>query len=251
MTGAVGVRHKKVFILAALVLSAILLVGSGWLLSRARTFQVFGELIARVDTQQKVVALTFDDGPSQLGVDEVLPLLRDRGVKATFFLIGGALERNPRLGQSIAADGHEIGNHTYTHQRMVLKSPAFIEMEVERTDQRIRATGYGGPIHFRPPYGKKLIGLPWYLSRTGRRTIMWDVEPESYPEVAASVEQIVEHVVSSVQPGSIILLHPMARSGGNTRAALPMVIDRLHQAQYRFVTVSEMLLLQSPDDRMQ
>ena len=115
-------RPKKLLILTALVLLAILLVGSGWLLSRARTFQVFGELVARVETQQKVVALTFDDGPSQLGVDEVLPLLRERGVKATFFLIGGALERNLKLGESIATDGHEIGNHTYTHQRMVLKS---------------------------------------------------------------------------------------------------------------------------------
>jgi peptidoglycan/xylan/chitin deacetylase (PgdA/CDA1 family) len=206
---------------------------------------VFGELTSRVDTPEKLVALTFDDGPSHIGVDAVLPVLRERDIKATFFLVGGALEKNLALGARIAAEGHEIGNHTYTHQRMVLKSPSFIRGEIERTDLLIRKSGYSGPIHFRPPYGKKLIALPWYLSRTGRRTIMWDVEPESYPEVAASADRILAYTVAEVSPGSIIILHPMARSGANTREALPKIIDALLRDGYRFVTVSDLVSQQS------
>ncbi len=226
---------------AASILIVVLSAASVWLVSRSRSFQMFGELTARVDTSQKLVALTFDDGPSDIGVDAVLPLLQERGIKATFFLVGGALERNLALGARIAAGGHELGNHTYTHQRMVLKSPSFIKEEIERTDQLIRKTGYSGPIHFRPPYGKKLIALPWYLSRNGRRTIMWDVEPESYPDVVVSAERILAYTVANVRPGSIIILHPMARSGTMTREALPAIMDTLLREGYRFVTVSELL----------
>ncbi len=240
-------RPKILVISAASVLILVLCVASVWLVSRSRSFQMFGELTSRVDTPEKLVALTFDDGPSYVGVDAVLPVLRERGIKATFFLVGGALEKNLALGAMIAADGHEIGNHTYTHQRMVLKSPSFIRGEIERTDLLIRKSGYSGPIHFRPPYGKKLIALPWYLSRTGRKTIMWDVEPESYPEVAASADRILAYTVAEVRPGSIIILHPMARSGANTRKALPEIIEVLLRDGYRFVTVSDLLSQQSPN----
>lgn len=244
-------RPKFLIVGAASVLILVLCIASVWLVSRSRTFQVFGELTYRVDTSEKLVALTFDDGPTQIGVDAVLPVLQERGIRATFFLVGGALEKNLPLGARIAADGHEIGNHTYTHQRMVLKSPSFIRREIERTDQLIRESGYSGPIHFRPPYGKKLIALPWYLSRTGRRTIMWDVEPESYPEVAVSADRILAYTVAKASPGSIIILHPMARSGAETREALPEIIDALLREGYRFVTVSDLLSRQSPAQALQ
>jgi len=73
------------------------------------------------------------------------------------------LEKNIEEGRKIAAAGHQIGNHTYSHDRMILKTPSFIKREIESTNHVIRETGYEGPIDFRPPYGKKLIGLPFYL----------------------------------------------------------------------------------------
>ncbi len=101
--------------------------------------------------------------------------------------------------------------------------------------------GYEGDIHFRAPNGKKLILLPYYLASTGRKTISWDVEPESYRDIATDADQIVAHVLQETRPGSIILLHVMYKSREQSRAALPAIIQGLKAKGYRFVTVSELL----------
>ncbi|MHB1413637.1 MAG: polysaccharide deacetylase family protein, partial [Chloroflexota bacterium] len=106
-----------------------------------------------------------------------------------------------------------------------------------------RAAGQTGPITFRPPYGKKLLLLPLYLAQTGRVSVMWDVEPDSYPEVAADPERIVAHVSERVQPGSIILLHIWPESRAASREAIPSLVSALKEQGYTFVTVSELLTL--------
>lgn len=211
-----------------------------WQITNSRTFQFFGELVARVNTTDKVVALTFDDGPSPKA-KEVLDILEDNGVKATFFVIGNELERNMLEGKRIAAAGHELGNHTYSHQRMVFKSPAFIKEEIEKTDALIRQTGYQGEIHFRPPNGKKLLVLPYYLSRHHRNTITWDIEPDSFPEIAGRTNQIVHYVVQNTRPGSIILLHVMYDSRQESFEAIQGIVNGLKAKGYSFKTVSELL----------
>jgi peptidoglycan/xylan/chitin deacetylase (PgdA/CDA1 family) len=233
----------KKLLLITLTGGVVLLTGlfGAWKLSKARTFQVAGELVPRVSTTAPVVALTFDDGPTPQYTQEILSLLRKRDVKATFFVTGREASEHPDLARRIVAEGHELGNHTYTHPRMLLKSQAFIRDEVERTDGAIREAGYQGPIHFRPPFGAKLIGLPLYLRRTSRTTIMWDVEPESYPEVASRADRIVAHVLEKTRPGSIIQLHVMYRSRAESRKAVPGIIDGLRERGLRFVTVSELL----------
>lgn len=210
-------------------------------ISKSRTFQFFGEIVPRVDTRQKVVALTFDDGPAPGATEEVLSVLSEEGVKATFFVIGAYLERNLEEGRKIVAAGHELGNHSYSHERMVLKIPSFIESEIERTDQLIRQAGHRSAIHFRPPFGKKLVLLPYFLSRTSRKTITWDVEPDSYPEIAADSNKIVAHVMEKTRPGSIILLHVMYESRSESLKAVKGVITGLKGEGYSFKTVSEML----------
>ncbi len=224
---------------ALILLLAVLVVG--WQVSRARTWQFFGEIVPRVVTNRPVVALTFDDGPVPAATREILGVLRETGVRATFFLIGAELERNPLAGRQLAEAGHELGNHSWSHQRMVLKSPAFIAHEIEQTDRLIRATGYDGPIHFRPPFGKKLLILPWYLARTGRRTITWDIEPDSTPAVAADSTQIVAAVVREVRPGSIILLHVMYPGRVESLRSVRGIIEQLQQRGYGFLTVSELI----------
>ena len=92
---------------------------------------------------------------------------------------------------------------------MVFKSSGFVRQEVEDTDALIRASGQMGEIYFRPPFGYKLLSLPWFLMRTGRTSVTWDIEPDSYPEVAASSSAIVAHVVERVQPG-ILYLRPLS-----------------------------------------
>ena len=242
--GPVRRRAGTVGRIAALSLVVVpIVLWSAWKLSNARTVQLFGGIVPRVETSEPVVALTFDDGPTARFTDEILAILRDEGVKATFFVVGEALERNPTECQKIVREGHELGNHSYSHQRMILKPYSFIRQEIERTDELIRTCGYGGEVHFRSPNGKKLILLPYYLSRMGRKNIFWDVSPEGDRDVAAA-DKIVETVLEKTRPGSIILLHVMYRSRAESREALPGIIHGLRQQGYRFVTVSELLASQ-------
>ncbi len=229
---------KKIIIVFTFLL--LLLYGL-WELHKSRNYQVFGQLVSSFDTQELVIALTFDDGPSALYTDSVLAILREHGVKATFFVTGSETDTNLTFAKKIVEDGHELGNHSYSHFRMVLKSPKTIRNEIERTDLAIRSAGYNGPINFRPPFGKKLFLLPWYLSKHDRTTIMWDLEPESYSEIAISSDKIVSYVIENVKPGSILLLHVMYASGEESRKALPLIIDQLQKIGYQFKTVSELL----------
>ncbi|MGB3483420.1 MAG: polysaccharide deacetylase family protein [Mycobacterium sp.] len=215
---------------------------AGYALSKSRTFQLAGEIVNRVDTTDKVVALTFDDGPTEW-TPAVLDTLAAADIPATFYLNGTDLDRHPDQGAAIARAGHEIGNHTYTHRRMMFVSGETVADEIERTDEAITRTGYRGPVTFRPPYGKKLWALPHYLSEHGRTTVTWDLEPDSAGN--PTTNQIVQETVETVRPGSIILLHVMLESRAASRAAVPQIIDRLQSEGYRFVTVSELLALRT------
>lgn len=225
---------------------AVALVGFGlFQLSRSRTFQACGEIIARVDTPEKVVALTFDDGPARGFTDEILKILETEETSATFFLTGREINANLDETRRIVEAGHEIGNHSWSHARMVLKSPEFVRQEIQQTDEAITAAGYTSQTLFRPPYGKKLFVLPWYLARTGRTTITWDVEPESFPDIAADPEKITAHVLENAQPGSIILLHVMYDEDRKSLRAVRPIIKGRKQKGYGFVTVSDLVTLGS------
>jgi chitin deacetylase len=232
---------RKIAAILLISVSVLLLSAYGlYKLMNARTFQLFGEVVSSLDTNQKTVALTFDDGPNDKA-DHVLHILKQANIKATFFLIGESIEKYPEEAEKLVQAGHEIGNHTYSHQRMIFKSPSFIENEIEKTDQLIREAGYEGEILFRPPYGKKILGLPYYLSKHDRKTIMWDVEPESYPEIAKSPETIVQYVLQHTKPGSIILLHIWHYSKDEQSYIIENVTKGLKEKGYTFQTVSQLL----------
>lgn len=231
--------RSKLAIGSVCALAAVLLSAAGaWRLHKSRTVQLFGELVTSVETRDSVVALTFDDGPSAVYTDSVLDLLRATNARATFFVIGDALERHPRTARRILAEGHELGNHSYSHQRLVLVSQKTIRYEVERTDSLIRDLGSAGPIYFRPPYGKRLIGLPRYLARSGRPTILWSLEPDTWHRQAAAMTR---HVMENIRPGAIVLLHVELQSRSEERQALRMIIEGLQRQGYDLVTLSELL----------
>jgi peptidoglycan/xylan/chitin deacetylase (PgdA/CDA1 family) len=220
-----------------IIVTVLILIPVLFYISKSRTFQFFGTIISEASTTDKVVALTFDDGPTEYTVS-ILDTLRAYHVHATFFLTGQEMEAHLALAKAIAADGHSIGNHSYSHQRMLLKSPAFIEHEVETTDSLIRSTGFQQMIYFRPPYCKKLFYQPYYLSKTNRTTVTWNIEPDSDNETR---ETILKDVQQHIKPGSIILLHAMYKNREATRQALPLIIQWLQASGYRFVTVNELL----------
>jgi peptidoglycan-N-acetylglucosamine deacetylase len=239
------VRGRRIARIAAVVIGvAIVFVGvvAGLRqVARSRTFQLFGELVSHVDTRDSIVALTFDDGPVAGVADTLISVLGARGVHATFFVIGQDLAAAPDVGRALVAAGHELGNHTYTHPHMVMVTPSTVRREVEDTDSLIRAAGEHGPIRFRPPFGYKLFGLPLFLARTHRTSVTWDIEPDSYPGVAATPQGIVSYVLARVRPGSIILLHPWYRSRATSLAAVPLLVDSLHARGYRVATVGELI----------
>jgi peptidoglycan/xylan/chitin deacetylase (PgdA/CDA1 family) len=209
-------------------------------ISKSRTFQLFGEIHPRVETSQKVVALTFDDGPTKAHTDEILQILREENILATFYLIGDEIRKNAGETEKIIAAGHEIGNHSFTHQRMVLVTPDFVKNEVEKTDELIRKAGFQNEITFRPPYGKKLFALPWYLSKNDRKSITWDVEPETYFEKS---DDIIKNTLDNTRNGSIILLHVMQDSGQESRNAVRPIIRGLKEKGFEFKKVSELIAL--------
>lgn len=233
-------RHlRRVAVIAGSLAAVLVILFVGaWRLHKSRSVQLFGNLVTVVATADSVVALTFDDGPSAPYTDSVLDFLRTEDASATFFVTGEALERHPYLARRILEEGHELGNHSFSHGRMVLVSTATIRREVEVTDSLIRVAGARGPIHFRPPYGKRLVGLPWYLSRTDRITVLWTLEPDTWFETPA---EMTRHVLDNARPGAIILLHVDLPSRVEERAALSMIVGGLKQQGYGFVTVSELM----------
>jgi peptidoglycan/xylan/chitin deacetylase (PgdA/CDA1 family) len=216
-------------------------IAAVWRLSSVPDFQLFGEIKHRATIDEKLVALTFDDGPTPEKTEHILQILQEEAIPATFFLTGREVEKHPELLRQILAAGHQVGNHSFNHQRLIFKSPAYISKEIESTDELLRQHGVDGVIYFRPPYGKKLVLLPWYLMKHHRVSVTWDVAPENFPKIAKDTFALADHTVKHTKPGSIILLHVMYDSRSATMQAVPDIIRRLKAQGYRFVTVHELL----------
>jgi peptidoglycan-N-acetylglucosamine deacetylase len=223
---------------------AVVLVGWGayWLMN-SRTVMVMGDHVSRVDTTRKVVALTFDDGPDEAYGAELIGDLQQAQVQGTFYVIGAVAAAHPAALRALVASGAEIGNHSYTHRRLVFVSTTTVRQEIDRTNGVIRAAGYTGPITVRPPYAKKLLSYPFEMASSGRATVMWDLEPDSVSTIRDDARAMTDYVAQNVQPGSIIEFHPWAPGNTATRKAIPLVIAELQRQGYQLVTVSRLLSL--------
>jgi peptidoglycan/xylan/chitin deacetylase (PgdA/CDA1 family) len=199
------------------------------------TFQLFGDYVARVDTNDKIAALTFDDGPHPRYTPQVLDVLDRYGVKATFFLMGRNLERHPEVARETLRRGHELGNHSYSHPKLWLMSLGRIRDEIARTDELIRSLGVNGPIHFRPPHAAKFVELPYVLTSMQKLSVLGDVDPEEWKRRPAEV--MTASILRQVRPGSIIGLHDTA--GPETIRTLDQTLAALTSDGYRFETVSQ------------
>jgi peptidoglycan/xylan/chitin deacetylase (PgdA/CDA1 family) len=233
---------RRRLIAALAVLAILMAAGAGlWRISKAPCWQLVGEVTCRVETSEKIVALSFDDGPTPEGVEAVLPVLDAYGAKATFFLIGKHMQHYSGQAERLLAAGHELGNHSWSHVRNVGHWQSFYRKEIARTDTLLRQAG-AKPTLFRPPFGKRLIGLPLEVERAGYRMLTWDIadQPEHFSDPASFAQDILKRV----KPGSIILIHPMYRGNQTARDALPLVLEGLKQRGYRVVTVSQLLALE-------
>lgn len=233
--------RKKTYlkILLSLLLLCLLLFGS-YELMNARSYQLFGNITNSIETDEKVVALTFDDGPTK-NVEQVLHLLEQYNAKATFFLIGQDIEKFPEETKAIIEADHQVGNHTFSHARMIFKSPTFIKEEIDKTDGLIHEAGYKGEIDFRPPNGKKLVFLPYYLKQQEKETITWNIEPDTF---FTTPEEKIDYVLEEIHPGSIILLHPMYDQSGDELQVIEEILKALTKEGYRFITIDDLQALE-------
>ncbi len=230
----------KKYVVILVVISLCLVVLGAYGLSKSRTHQLFGEIVSRVETEKKMIALTFDDGPGD-NTQDLIEVLDQLDIPATFYLIGSEIQSNQEFGKALVEAGHEIGNHSYSHERMVLTSLSTVEDEIEKTNQAIRNIGYEGNITFRPPYCKKLIILPYYLNQKDMTTVTWDIEPETDLGFQANAETYYQLVIDQASPGSIILFHGMRDSNEEVIASIRKIVADLQGQGYQFVTVSNLI----------
>jgi peptidoglycan-N-acetylglucosamine deacetylase len=229
--------------LLALTCLVIFLIGVGAIASYALVApgsQLLGKTLVSGDGQRPEICLTFDDGPGA-STPVILDILKRTGVRATFFLLGQNVERYPELARRIAAEGHEIGNHSYSHPYLFWKTPGRILWEITRAQRVIEQETGRQPKLFRPPYGVRWFGLFPILASSNLTPVMWSVSSVDWRFRAA---RIVDRVCRRAKAGSIILLHDGVpqKEGGERRAtaeALEKILQKL-QGRYQFVAISEM-----------
>jgi peptidoglycan/xylan/chitin deacetylase (PgdA/CDA1 family) len=234
---------KRVAIITVVVAAV---VAGAWYFFEAPFNQTFGTTVTQVPVQQKVVALTFDDGPNPPFTDEIVDYLHRAHVPATFFVVGKAVQAHPDIVRREVRDGDAIGNHTWDHAHLVLLSKAHVERELDDTEAAImRVTGVHTTL-FRPPFGARDFLVLRVARERGYKVIMWSVPlPSDWTNPAPSV--IAERVVKNVKDGSIIVLHDGNKGAyGNrasTVAATALIVKALLARGYRFVTVPELIRL--------
>ena len=189
-------------------------------------------LVTSGPRERKVVALTFDDGPSDYTGD-FLRVLREKDARATFFEVGQVMPGRDEVMREILAQGSEIGDHTMDH----VEFPGY--EQIAGAASRIRSYTHFQPCLFRPPGGGVDAGVVATAGSLGMRTVNWDVDPRDWsnPGVGAIYADVVGHV----RPGSIVVMHDGGGPRGETLAALPRIIDALRGRGYRFATVTELL----------
>jgi peptidoglycan/xylan/chitin deacetylase (PgdA/CDA1 family) len=164
------------------------------------------------------IYLTFDDGPDPEVTPLVLDLLKRFEAKATFFLLGRNVRSLPTLARRIVLEGHAIGNHGFSHTRLLFRAQEFIAREIEATNTEIqRATGIS-PTMFRPPHGQFDWRVPSLAASCGMRTVLWSVSARDY--AAHSSSEIIDRMTSRIQGGDIVLLHDNQRTKDFLPAAL-------------------------------
>jgi peptidoglycan/xylan/chitin deacetylase (PgdA/CDA1 family) len=194
---------------------------------------------SRVNVDGPYIAMTFDDGPSGPNTPRLLDLAAKKHIKLTFFLIGENAARYPQLVQRELAEGHEVGNHSYTHPVLSKMSDDAVRSEIQKTqDAIIGAAGYK-PILMRPPYGAlSPTQRRWISNEYGFKIILWDVDPLDWKDRNSQV--VAQRIISGTRPGSIILSHDIHAT---TVEAMPVVFDALLAKGYKFVTVSELIAM--------
>ncbi|MEH2067946.1 MAG: polysaccharide deacetylase family protein [Nostoc sp.] len=202
---------------------------------------------AKLQANEKVIALTFDDGPGPKNTAQILEILQKNQIKATFFMIGQMVKYFPLVARQVAADGEVIGNHTWHHwyRHMDVATAA---NEINSTADIIFQTTGVKTTLFRPPGGFLNNGLADYAKSHGYTVMMWSEESGDAQRRSPQVPRMVKNVLKDAKPGAIVLMHDGGGNRSRTVKALPQIIDGLKAQGYRFVTIPELLQIQAQEE---
>ena len=188
------------------------------------------------------VAMTFDDGPSAKLTPKLLDLLAAHHIKATFFLIGENVAENPEIVAREVREGHEVANHSWSHPNLGKMSDDGVRSQLRRTDDAIRSAMGSSPTLMRPPYGSITVRQKkWINQEFGYKIVLWDVDPLDWRRPGANV--VCNRIVKNTRAGSIILAHDIHPG---TIDAMPCVLKELEAKGFKFVTVSELIAMETP-----
>jgi peptidoglycan/xylan/chitin deacetylase (PgdA/CDA1 family) len=198
-----------------------------------------------VNVDGPYIAMTFDDGPHATNTPELLEMAAERHIKLTFFVLGECVVQNPDVLRREVAEGHEIGNHSWSHPNLARLSDEGLRTQLQRTEDMIGKTAGIKPKLMRPPYGE-LTKRQRILANHefGYRVILWDVDPLDWKRPGSDV--VAQRIIAGARPGSIILSHDIHSP---TIAAMPQVFDELLAKGFKFVTVSELLAMDKGGER--
>jgi chitin deacetylase len=202
---------------------------------------------AKVSAENKLIALTFDDGPWKDYTKQVLDILKQQQIKATFFVVGQALKNNPEMAKRIVTDGHVIGNHTWHHWYHYF-NPEAAAFEIDRTSELIYQLTGAKTTLFRPPGGMLHNGLAAYAKKKKYTVVMWSADSIDYKRPPAAT--LVNRVVKQSTPGGIVLLHDGGGNRSSTVASLVPMIQKLKQQGYSFVTIPELLEVEEQERQL-
>ncbi|MGI6550132.1 MAG: polysaccharide deacetylase family protein [Syntrophomonadales bacterium] len=210
-----------------------------------KEWQRQGIVVSSVDTNEKAIALTIDDGPNPEATPEVLRVLQENQARATFFVLGVYAKDHPTLVEEIQIHGHEIGSHGYTHNIRQYNNSEFARSDVQRSLEVITSITGTRPRLLRPPGGFLSHDLVNYCKQEKLTIVSWTWNADYKDWKATNADSLADKIVAGVEPGQIILLH----DGGENRQvmirALSLALPKLSELGYRFVTVSELLAMKN------
>lgn len=203
---------------------------------------VRGHIYRSFNVSGPYIALTFDDGPNAQTTPKLLDILKERGIKATFFVLGNMAAKHPDVLKRIADEGHEIGNHSWSHPQLTRIKLDAADKQVADTSEAVFQVTGKRPQYLRPPYGSMKPSLRDHLEQQYGLTIVnWSVDPLDWKRRDSQV--VYDEIMKQVQPGAIVLSHDIYPS---TVDAMPRVLDELIAKGYKFGTISQMIAMDKP-----
>ncbi len=233
---------KRTLKFCLMILIMLVFVGGAYAhISEKRGRNNISDIVWAIETEEKVISLTFDDGPDPIYTPQILKILEENQVKSTFFTVGKQIVRFPEVARMMAESGQEIANHTYSHPYLDHISSDLLKSELEKADETIQQYTNTKPKLFRPPggfYNNEIIKI---AKEKGYKIILWSWTQQTRDWVNPGTEYIIKKVLSNAKNGDIVIFHDCGGDRSQTVNALEPIILGLKEKGFQMITVSELL----------